>query len=84
MFEVVCDSHFYNYLMHRSDVAVKVGMISKSRLLGRKLIAVKFRFEVLNNSHFYNYSIYRNVVVATVTVGVMSKSKIIGRKSYSW
>ena len=37
-FEVVYNSHFYNYYMYRSVVVatVKVGVMTKSRMVGRK------------------------------------------------
>ena len=54
---------------------VKVGVMTKSRILGRRVIAGKLKFEAISNRHFYNYSIYRNVVIETIKVGVVTFPK---------
>ena len=72
--------------MHRSVVVatIKVGVVTKSRILGKRVIAGKLRFKVVYNILFYNYFMHRSVVVATVKVSVVTKSRILGRKSSCW
>ena len=67
-FEVVYNSHFYNYSIYKSViiVTVKVGVVTFPKILGRKVIAGKLSFEAVCGGHFYNYSIYRSIVVTTV------------------
>ena len=49
-----------------------------------KVIVGKLRFEVVYNILFCNYFMHRSVVMATVKVSVVTKSRILARKSYCW
>ena len=65
-------------------VTIKVGVVPFPKYYEESVIAGTLKFEVVYNSCFYNYYIYRSVVVATVNVGVVTESRILGRKSYCW
>ena len=83
MFEVVSNSHFYRYLMHRNVAmaTVKVNTVSSTVKVD---IADNLGFKVVCNSHFYNCSMHRSVVVATINMDLVTLPKILGKTSYYW
>ena len=50
----------------------------------KRVIAGKLSFKIVCDGYFYKYFMGRSVVMATVKVDMVTKSRILGRISYCW